>query len=77
MLMTKIGTAVQTDMHTVQTGQGDFGKNATLNSPLHSSCRDECSVWTSDERVMTSGRLDPHPNRSDRLNWEVRSVFVV
>ena len=26
MLMTKIGTAVQTGMHTVQTGQGDFGK---------------------------------------------------
>ena len=34
----------------------------------------ERPIWTLDERVMTSGRLDPDPDWSDRLARAVRSV---
>jgi hypothetical protein len=49
---------------------GDFAKNADLTSPLRSSGRDdqnayiERPIWSSDERVMTSRKLDP-----DQTSW--------
>ena len=57
-----------------------FCQNAHLTSPLRSFRRSdqnaymERQIWTSDERVMTSGRFDPNPDRSDWLARAVRPV---
>ena len=58
-------------------------KNSDLTTLLRSSRRDdqnahmEHPIWTLDERVMTPGRIDPDPDRSDRLFRAIRPVRTV
>ena len=74
----------------VQTGQTDMHKpvrwlcqNANWTSPLRSSRRDDQNayiehlIWSLDERVMASGRLDSGSDRSDRSGRPVRPVQTV
>ena len=83
MLMTKIGRLCR-PVGPVCTNRSDRSrllcKNANWTSPLHSSRRDdrnafvECPIWSSDERVMASGRLDTGSDPSDRSNLHSPSL---
>ena len=86
MLMTKIGRLCRL-VRPICTNRSDRSRwlcqNANWNSPLHSSRRDkrnayvERPIWSSDERVMASERLDTGSDRSDRSGRPVRPVQTV
>ena len=80
LLTTRIGKTVRTGLTGILDRSRWFCQNADLTSPLRSSRRDDQNaymkrpIWNSDERVMTSRRFDPHPDRSNRLDRAVRPV---